>query len=1160
VNSIKLILTVSFITFFIGSTFTQSSFEWVSGNGGANYQQSESVAIDSTGNIYYTGYYQSTMDLDPGTGVDNVSSAGGYDVFVIKLDPQGNYVWGRSFGGIGNDKGHSLTVDNAGNVYTTGYFSETSDFDPGPGVDYATVLESQDFFIHKLNSNGDYIWAKTIENFGYGGGQDIVFDPNGFLYLTGAFEGIADFDLGPGVYNMGTVDYNLVSFILKLDLDGNFLWAKENQKSGTGQSDGNAINVDNSGNVYTTGYFQNSIDFDPGAGTQIFVANVLDSYVQKLNSNGDLVWVKTFGGSGSERGHDITIDNSGNVYSVGQFAGTVDFDPNAGVNNITTAASSSRYVQKLDQNGNFGWAFELNSLIAITTDDYGNIYTTGTFSGTVDFDFSAGVSNLTSNNIDVFVQKMDSNGGLISVISTEASASGIAAGYSVAVNKNGNIAVSGIFENTVDFDPEATTDILPWLGAYDVFVIKYSQCEFEVNPDLVLLSDITDECSVSAPTAPLATNCLGSYSGVPDIVFPITTQGTTVVTWTYTNTFGLTETQTQNVVITDATAPVADIGTLSDVNAQCSVPSLTAATATDNCVGSVIGTHNATFPITSTTLVTWTYDDGNGNTSSQTQNVVINDNTSPVADAGSLSDINGACFVNSLIPPTATDNCIGTVTGTTSTSLPITTQGTTVVTWTYDDGNGNTSTQTQSVTINDATAPVADNAILSDVTAACEVTNLTAPTATDNCAGAITGTHNATLPITAQGTTTVTWTYDDGNGNTSSQTQNVVITDVTPPVLDLITLPNITSECSVTSLTPPTATDNCVGSVTGTNNVTLPITAQGTTVVTWTYDDGNGNTSTQTQNVIITDAVAPVADLGSLAPVTAECQVTSVTAPTATDNCVGSITGTHNATLPITAQGTTTVTWTYDDGNGNTTTQTQDIVITDATEPTADLANLAEVNSECDVTPTAPTGTDNCAGAITGTPDVTFPITASGTTTITWTYDDGNGNTSTQTQDVILTPIDNGITQVDPITLRADATGYTYQWVNCNNGNAPVPGATSQSFTPTIAGNYACIVDNGTCSVTTACLSSTVGITEIWDTELVEVYPNPTSGNLKIDLGGVYNGTTVKVFNALGQVVIKESFGSTDEINLDIDGTPGMYILEIKTDEGKSARVNVIKK
>jgi|GEM_PF-3029083 len=157
----------------------------------------------------------------------------------------------------------------------------------------------------------------------------------------------------------------------------------------------------------------------------------------------------------------------------------------------------------------------------------------------------------------------------------------------------------------------------------------------------------------------------------------------------------------------------------------------------------------------------------------------------------------------------------------------------------------------ESVTNNviDSEAPVADVASLSEISAECEVTSLTAPTAIDNCAGVITGTQNATLPITVS--TTITWTYDDGNGNKTTQEQGVVIDDVTAPVADVTTLEDVTADSEVTSLTAPTATDNCAGTINGTHDATLPITEQGTTGVIWTYDDGNGNTSTQTQNIVL---------------------------------------------------------------------------------------------------------------------------------------------------------------------------------------------------------------------------------------------------------------------------------------------------------------------
>ncbi|MFT5823165.1 MAG: hypothetical protein ACI8ZM_004425, partial [Crocinitomix sp.] len=171
--------------------------------------------------------------------------------------------------------------------------------------------------------------------------------------------------------------------------------------------------------------------------------------------------------------------------------------------------------------------------------------------------------------------------------------------------------------------------------------------------------------------------------------------------------------------------------------------------------------------------------------------------------------------------------------------LSASTEGTYTVTYTTIGVCTNSSFET--VTVEDDTDPVPADAVLPDVTAECEVTSLTDPIVTDNCGGIITITNDAALPITDQGTTTVTWTYEDENGNITTQTQDVVIDDITDPTPDDADLDDVTAECEVTSLTDPTATDNCGGPVTVTSDAALPITDQGTTTVTWTYEDENGN-------------------------------------------------------------------------------------------------------------------------------------------------------------------------------------------------------------------------------------------------------------------------------------------------------------------------------
>src|SRR5690606_13331561 len=166
------------------------------------------------------------------------------------------------------------------------------------------------------------------------------------------------------------------------------------------------------------------------------------------------------------------------------------------------------------------------------------------------------------------------------------------------------------------------------------------------------------------------------------------------------------------------------------------------------------------------------------------------------------------------------------------------------------------------------------------------------PTATDNCGGTINGTTEDALTYTEQGSYTVTWTFNDGNGNITTQEQTVIVDDVTAPVIDVAEIPTVTGECSATVSVVPTATDNCSGTINGTTEDALTYNEQGTYTLTWTFNDGNGNITTQEQTVIVDDVTAPVADVAELPTVTGECSATVSVVPTATDNCGGTINGT----------------------------------------------------------------------------------------------------------------------------------------------------------------------------------------------------------------------------------------------------------------------------
>lgn len=512
-----------------------------------------------------------------------------------------------------------------------------------------------------------------------------------------------------------------------------------------------------------------------------------------------------------------------------------------------------------------------------------------------------------------------------------------------------------------------------------------------------------------------------------------------------------------------------------------------------------------------------------------------------------LPNLSAECAIT-VSAPTTTDVCDGIVVGTTSDPLIYSAEGVYVINWVFTDLAGNTTTATQSILIDDVSDPIPDLAVLPDEIAECSVSSIVPPTATDNCSGSITAITAASFPITTQGTTVITWIYDDNFGNVIFQTQNVIISDLTAPVPDSASLEVVTAECSLSSLTTPTATDNCGGAISVTNDATFPIAVQGATTVTWTFTDLSGNSSTQTQNVLIDDTAAPSATVVNLPDVTAECELLELIAPATIDNCGGLVSATNDAALPFLTQGTTIVTWTFTDVNGNSSTQTQNVIIADVSGPTPTLAALPDVNGLCSALVSPPFAVDNCSGLTVGSTTYSFPITAIGTTIVTWTFTDALGNTSTQDQNVIIAGLSVTATvSLDSLTITADNTVGTYQWIDCSD-NSPVSGETSQSYSPAYNGDFAVIVTEGACSDTSTCETvSTVDLTSFHYTQL-RIFPNPSQdGDFTIQFDGTIQ--SVEMMDLLGRVM----HVSVDVTSGFVDGSEladGHYFIRIATENG----------
>ena len=118
---------------YISKLDNAGNFVWAWTMGGVSYEGGNSIFVDAQGDIYTTGSFYDTGDFDPGTGAFNLTSAGDADIFVSQLDSLGNFVWAKGMGGPGQDNGYDIFVDDARNVYTTGWFREHRRFRPGLG-------------------------------------------------------------------------------------------------------------------------------------------------------------------------------------------------------------------------------------------------------------------------------------------------------------------------------------------------------------------------------------------------------------------------------------------------------------------------------------------------------------------------------------------------------------------------------------------------------------------------------------------------------------------------------------------------------------------------------------------------------------------------------------------------------------------------------------------------------------------------------------------------------------------------------------------------------------------------------------------------------------------------------------------------------------------
>lgn len=471
--------------FFSSVIANAQTFAWAGSLGSGSNEEGRGVAVDANGNVYSIGYFTGSGDFDPGIGVTTLTSAGSSDVYVSKLDAAGNFVWAFRLGGTGPQSGASIALDNSGNIYITGNFNNTIDMDPGAGVANITSLGAQDIFIGKYDASGNHVWSKRFGSAFHEASADITVDASGNVLTCGLFTGTTDFDPGAGTVNL-TAGTASDGYISKLDANGDYVWVKQIGLNGSNTI--SSIVCDAADNIYLAGYYEGMADFDPGAGSYpITSAGVTDAFFVKLLSNGDFSWAGSMGGTAGDYGRSVAIDSQGNIVVTGEFQGTADLDPTAGVSNHTSAGVKDIFVSKFSP-ANFIWAVragDTNNEIgySITTDANNNIYLTGDFIGTVDFDPGAGSVSLSSNGNqrDCFIWKLDASGNYMWAGVFGSASLGDDA-FSICVDANTHIYTTGYYQDIVDFDPGVGTTILTSGGQFDAYVLKIEQCSAPAAP------------------------------------------------------------------------------------------------------------------------------------------------------------------------------------------------------------------------------------------------------------------------------------------------------------------------------------------------------------------------------------------------------------------------------------------------------------------------------------------------------------------------------------------------------------------------------------------------------------------------------------------------------------------------------------------------------
>ena len=478
--------------------FSQTvSLEWVNTFGSASNLSEVSgnkTLIDLQGNLFVIGEFSNTVDFDPNLNVFNLTSNGSRDIYIQKLDSNGNFLWAKYIGGLGKETFADAALDNLGNLVIVGNFNQSVDFNPGLGVNFKTTIGALDFFVLKLDNNGNYAWAHSFGSALTDVVRKLCLNSSNDIILGGYFHNTIDFDPGISFFHRTAIAYDI--YLLKLNTQGNFIWVKTLEGSPISNGDLNGLAIDVNQNIYMGGTFKDIIDFDPGIqynAQSSLAPNAYSFFILKLNDSGQFQWVRI---TNIPSCRTMASDNFGNIFIGGVFSGTVDFDPGPNIYNVSTIGAAA-YVLKLGTNGNFIWIKKMGGvngpLVIDAVNDVkcnaqGDVSLCGIFAGLEDFDPNAGNYLLgpgsLSTRMNAFYMQLDNNGNFkwaaaIGDYFAQADA------QCLAQANHEKMYIVGSFHGTTDFDHNSGVQIISSNGGYRAYLIKLKPCTSNSSIDVI---------------------------------------------------------------------------------------------------------------------------------------------------------------------------------------------------------------------------------------------------------------------------------------------------------------------------------------------------------------------------------------------------------------------------------------------------------------------------------------------------------------------------------------------------------------------------------------------------------------------------------------------------------------------------------------------------